>query len=71
MAHVHTSHRGRQYDPHPVPHKARLAGHLAQWFQANANAQYSPATNGREIAEEMTRNLRPSARRTLLETEPT
>jgi hypothetical protein len=69
MAHVHTNHRGRTYDPHPVPHRARLHNHVAQFFSFEGDRQFTPSTNGRELAEELSRNLRPSARRTLLETE--
>ena len=69
MAHVHTSWRGREYDPHPVPNRARLHGHIAQFFNFEGERSFPPQTSGREIAGELSRNLRPNARRVLLETE--
>ena len=70
MAHVHTP-RVREYATHNVPQRARLHAHIAQFFAFEGERGFPPSTNGRELSEELSRNLRPSARRTLLETEAT
>jgi hypothetical protein len=59
--------RAAEYAAHPVPHGARAAAHIGQWFDTQGTKEFSPRTNGREIAAELTRGLHPSARRMLLE----
>lgn len=67
MAHVHTSWQGRAYDAHNVPKRARLHGHIAQFFHFEGERVFPPQAKGSEIADELSRNLRPRARRTLFE----
>lgn len=58
--------RAHTYDPHPVPQRARGFGHIASYFEAEGDKAFTPRTNGRELAGELSRNLHPSARRMLL-----
>lgn len=60
----------RSYDPHPVPRAARVHSHIAAWFHAEGDRPFQPKATGREIAEELSRNLRPSARRDLFREKP-
>lgn len=66
MSFYATAVRGGTYEPHPIPRAARLHAHVASFFHAEGDRTFAPKATGREIAEELARNLRPSARRALL-----
>lgn len=61
--------RGREYEAHNVPPSARAFPHIAAWFYGEADRPFAPKATGREIAAELSRNLRPSARRDLFKEE--
>lgn len=58
--------RAHTYEPHPVPRRARGHAHIASYFEAEGGKEFTPRTTGRELASELSRNLRPSARAALL-----